>query len=111
MVTPAVISSSQMMPMVFCASLLPCPMLYSADETSCRRRNQASTRLGDARRQAQDTAIISSAPSVIPSIGEMKMKAAVLSIPGASSGPVPDLASVAPIIPPISACEELDGMP
>ena len=52
-----------------------------------------------------------SAPSVMPSSGEMKMNAAVLKMPGASSGPVPALAMVAPIMPPISACDELDGMP
>ena len=37
-VTPAAISSNQMMPMVFCASLLPWPMLYAAEETSCSAR-------------------------------------------------------------------------
>ena len=51
------------------------------------------------------------APSVMPSSGEMKMNIAVLMMPGASSGAVPALAIVAPIMPPISACEELDGMP
>jgi hypothetical protein len=41
----------------------------------------------------------------------MKMKATVLSTPLATSGPVPALATVAPTMPPISACELLDGMP
>ena len=41
----------------------------------------------------------------------MKMNDAVLMMPGASSGAVPALASAAPIMPPMSACEELDGMP
>ncbi len=39
------------------------------------------------------------------------MNATVLRIPGASSGAVPALASPAPIMPPISACEELEGIP
>ena len=47
----------------------------------------------------------------MPSSGATTMKVAVLMMPGASSGPVPALAIVAPIMPPISACEELDGMP
>jgi hypothetical protein len=61
--------------------------------------------------QAQDTPIISSPPSSMPSSGETKMKAAVFRMPGASSGATPALATVAPINPPISACDELDGMP
>ena len=35
-----------MIPIVFCASLVPCPRLYDAAERSCRRRNRPSTRLG-----------------------------------------------------------------
>ena len=40
-----------------------------------------------ARRQAQDTAIISSAPSVMPSSGETKMKIAVFGDAGRQQGP------------------------
>ena len=47
----------------------------------------------------------------MPSIGEITMKLAVLMMPGQSNGAVPALTSAAPIMPPISACEELDGMP
>jgi hypothetical protein len=39
------------------------------------------------------------------------MKATVFSRPLATSGPVPALATAAPTMPPISACELLDGMP
>jgi hypothetical protein len=39
------------------------------------------------------------------------MKSTVLPTPEAISGPVPDLAMTAPTMPPISACDELDGMP
>ena len=67
----------------------------------------AARRAGRATRRA----IMISAPSVMPSSGETKMKIAVLMMPGASSGAVPALAIVAPIMPPISACDELDGMP
>ena len=47
----------------------------------------------------------------MPSSGEMTMNAAVLRMPGQSSGAVPALTSAAPIMPPISACDELDGIP
>ena len=46
-----------------------------------------------------------------PIKGEMKMKATVLSTPATTSGPLPALASVAPTMPPMSACELLEGMP
>ncbi|MBS1163829.1 MAG: hypothetical protein H6R03_1725, partial [Burkholderiaceae bacterium] len=39
------------------------------------------------------------------------MNATVFRMPGAISGAAPALASVAPTMPPISACELLDGMP
>ncbi len=110
-VAPAEMSSSQMMPMVFCASLLPWPMLYIAEEASCSRRNQRSTLRGAARTHAHDTPIFSRAPSVNPRSGATKMNAAVFRMPGASSGSAPALARVAPIMPPMSACDELDGMP
>ena len=49
--------------------------------------------------------------SSIPSIGATTMNDTVLMMPGASSGPVPAFAIVAPIIPPMSACEDDDGSP
>ena len=78
---------------------------------SCSRRNRVSTLRGAERMQAHETAIISSAPSVMPSSGETMMNTAVFTMPGISSGAVPALAIVAPIMPPISACDELEGMP
>ena len=47
----------------------------------------------------------------MPSTGATTMKDEVLMMPGASSGPVPAFAIVAPIMPPISACEDEDGRP
>jgi len=46
-----------------------------------------------------------------PSRGEMKMKATILKMPLATSAPAPVLAITAPTMPPMSACEELLGMP
>ena len=41
----------------------------------------------------------------------MKMNDAVLRIPGQSSGVAPAFVNAEPIMPPMSACEELDGIP
>ena len=47
----------------------------------------------------------------MPSSGAMKMNATVFRSPAAISDQVPALATAAPTSPPISACEEDDGMP
>jgi hypothetical protein len=39
------------------------------------------------------------------------MNMMIFSRPEATSAPVPDLATAAPTMPPISACEDEDGMP
>ena len=70
-----------------------------------------STRAGLKRRKTQATTTIISEPSKKPNNGETKMKATVLSTPPATSEPMPDLAITAPTMPPISACDELLGMP
>src|SRR6476469_5750338 len=109
--TPAKISSIQMMPMVFWASLPPCPRLYEAAETSCRRRNQVSTLRGGVLTKIQDTASITSEPRMKPSSGDRMIQVTVLSRPPPTRAPVPDLATAAPTRPPIRACEDEDGMP
>ena len=75
------------------------------------RRNRLSTFSGDACRKTLATSTISSAPSRKPSTGETKMKITVFQMPAGISEPVPALAMTAPTMPPISACDELDGMP
>ncbi len=97
--------------MVFCASLPPWPRLYRPAETSCRRRNQLSTRIGVLRRKIHATTTISSEPRMKPSVGETRMKATVFQTPAPISASSPALAVTEPTMPPISACEELDGMP
>ena len=57
------------------------------------------------------TSTSSSEPNTKPSSGETKMKATVFSTPAAIRPEAPTLASVAPTMPPISACELLEGMP
>src|SRR6185369_10770355 len=107
----AAINSIQIMPMVFWASLLPCPRLYNAAETYCAERNQRSTRRGVERENIHDMASMSRMASAKPSAGDSKIAAEVLTNPLATSVPVPPLATAAPPRPPMSACEELDGMP
>ena len=70
-----------------------------------------SIRRGLKRRKIQATAIISAVPKINPSNGDKKMNATVFAMPDDTSDPVPDLASAAPISPPISACDDDDGIP
>ncbi len=78
---------------------------------SCSRRNQRSTFDGVLRTKIQDTASIRSAPNSMPTIGEMKMNATVLRMPAGINAQLPPLATAAPTRPPISACDDDDGMP
>ena len=68
-------------------------------------------RNGDLCLQTHATMTIISEPSRKPSSGEMTMKATVFQMPPATSASGPALATTAPAMPPISACDELDGMP
>src|ERR1700730_4432766 len=99
------------MPMVFCASLPPCPRLYIDAENNCPRRNHLSILPGVERTNTQDTSTIISAPRTNPSSGDKTMNRMILISPPAISEPVPALATAAPTRTPINACEEEDGMP
>ena len=54
---------------------------------------------------------VSRSASISPNIGESTMAAAVLPSPVHTIAPSPAFAVPAPTRPPISACDELDGMP
>src|SRR4029079_2273971 len=99
-----------MMPIVFWASFAPWPRLKSADDTSCSRRNQRSILPGCARRTIHATITIIPPPSSIPSTGEITMNSAVFAPPDWMTDD-PHLQKPAPIRPPTSACDELDGRP
>ena len=99
-----------MMPIVFCASFAPWPRLNSADERSCSRRNQRSILPGCLRRSIHATSTMIPPPSSIPSTGETTMNRAVLATPDWITDD-PPLQKPAPIRPPTSACDELDGSP
>src|SRR4051812_21912061 len=100
-----------MMPMVFCASLPPWPRLYDAADSNCKRRNHLSTRRGVERTNTHDTSSIMMEPKMKPSSGDKTINTTVLIKPAEISAPVPLLATAAPTRPPISACDDDDGMP
>ena len=68
-----------MMPIVFCASLVPCESENAAAETSWPRRNQRSTEPYGVLRKIHETATISAERRrAMPSSGESTMKESVL---------------------------------
>ena len=100
-----------MMPIVFCASLPPCPSEYSEAETNCRMRKARSTANGVERTDAQDTIATSTIASKNPTSGDSTMASNVLDSPLQTAAEIPALAIPPPTSPPISACELEDGIP
>src|ERR1044072_5949366 len=104
-------SNATMMPMVFWASLPPCPRLYAAADASCRRQNTPSTRAGVAWRNSHITASMITNPPAIPISGARKMNLATLTMPLTITAFVPTSAIPAPARPQIKACDEDVGSP
>src|SRR5712672_2545320 len=100
-----------MMPMVFCASLPPCPSEYIEAEANCRIRKARSTANGVDRTDAQDTIATSTSASKNPTSGESTIAANVFDSPLQTAAEIPALAIPAPTSPPIKACELEDGIP
>src|SRR5258708_2009901 len=67
------IMAAPMIPITFWASLLPCPRLSRAEDTSCNRRNQLSARYGLARRQILIMRMEIKKPMTIPIKGARKI--------------------------------------
>ena len=63
-------SASAMMPIVFCASFVPCVNATKLPETICARRKTRFTLLGERRRMIQMIAIISAKAIANPSSGD-----------------------------------------
>ena len=70
---PDVTRTPAMIPMVFCASLVPCPRLNSAAEISCNRRKYLSTLDGALPRKIHCSIVMKKRPSTIPITGERTM--------------------------------------
>src|SRR5689334_4664863 len=110
-VTCAAMSSIQMMPMVFCASLPPWPRLYAAADNNCSLRNQASIFCGARFRNSQKMATMNVKPRINPMTGATTMKIKVLYQPSTIITCQPERMMAAPAYPPINACEEDVGRP
>src|SRR6202035_4497554 len=74
-------SSTAMMPIVFCASLPPCPSEYSEAEANCRMRKARSTANGVERTDAQDTIATSTSASKNPTSGDSTIASSVFDNP------------------------------
>ena len=85
-----------MIPIVFCASFVPCPNEYSAAETSCSTRNALSTRRGNDRRSAHDSATVSTSARTKPITGATTMNTSVFVQPLAMIAANPAFATAAP---------------
>src|SRR6202047_1917739 len=98
-----------MMPMVFCASLPPCPSEYIEAEANCRIRKARSTANGVERTEAQDTIATSASASRNPTSGDSTIASKVLDRPLQTAAESPALAMPPPNSPPINAWELEDG--
>ena len=131
----AAASASAMMPIVFCASFMPCERPMKPDDTICTFANTLLTMRGRAARPMRPPRLprndssasrnpMTMKPSMNPAAGETTIgRITLLSRPlpchQCSAGIdqmiecqlLPVAASAAPHRPPISACEELDGRP
>ena len=85
-----------MIPIVFWASLVPCPSEYSAADTSCSSRNARSTRRGKERRSTQDKRTVNARARVSPRSGATTMKISVLTHPEVMMAANPAFATAAP---------------
>src|SRR6195952_2888396 len=108
---PCEYSSTAMIPMVFCASLPPCPSEYSDAETNCRIRKARSTANGVERTDSHDTIATSTSASRKPTTGDSTIASSALDNPLQTAADSPALARPAPSSPPIKAWELLEGMP
>ena len=108
------ISASVMMPIVFCASLVPCASASSAAGDELPEPEAAVDR---ARAQAADDPVDDAGSrarrrrrrgSARSSAGTMTFSTQAVAVDRADA---PLAANAAPTTPPISACEELDGSP
>ena len=111
-ILPLANSASAMMPMVFWASLAPCEKAMNPAEIGCRRRNHVLTGPCERLRTSQMRPVMSSQAPAKPRSGEPIIGTMTLSkTPLQMTPSTPAEAIIAPMRPPKSACEELEGMP
>ena len=101
-----------MMPIVFWASLAPCPRLNAAADTSCSTRKLRSTVRGRRLRcTSHMIPMISTKASARPIKGEYTMNTPMVWRPSKITASQPALATAAPTSPPTRACDDDEGRP
>src|SRR5262245_56005459 len=110
-----------MIPIDFCASLEPCEKAMKPAESNCKLRKARLTRDGLTRRTTHTSVTINTKPPSSPKTGEstnaIRANVTPSDVPKAHSdslAPAPSQTAwhhAEPTMPPISACDELDGMP
>jgi hypothetical protein len=101
-----------MMPIDFCASFDPCANAIRLDEISCARRAIRFTVAARERRKIHVSAIIRLSAMKKPAAGDEISGTSTLRCSAPQlNAEKPPRATTAPASEPISACDELDGMP
>src|SRR5882757_2479520 len=107
---PTVTSVRVITPMVFCASLVPCDSAtIEADTTCVRRKNEVSVPCSTRRAIRYSTAVATSATTPATTGDSTRGSSTLLATLENWMASDPAYTQVAPISPPNSACEELDG--
>src|SRR5580693_7052784 len=109
---PLAISARVMTPMVFCASLVPCASETTQAEPTCPMRKPCLREPSVSDLVIRYSSQVPHAAMPAAMIGDRTAGSTTLETrPCHSTALPPAAASVDPITPPISACEELEGMP
>ena len=105
-------NANVMMPMDFCASFDPCEKAMPQAETSCRRRDATRTVPGRKFLAIQVSPTITKKATMKPSVGDKTNGTSTFCVSACHlKADRPACATTAPPSPPISAWDELDGMP
>src|SRR3984893_7012255 len=109
---PLAISARVITPIVFCASLVPCASETTQAEPTCPIRKPCLRAPSVSDLVIRYSSQVPQAATPAAMIGERTAGSTTLETsPCQSTALPPAAASVDPTTPPMSACEELDGMP
>src|SRR5579862_2476101 len=105
-------SARVMMPMVFCASLVPCARETMHADPTCPMRKPWLRDLADILLLIRYSSQVPTAATRAAITGDRMAGMMTFDTrPDHKTAEPPAAASVAPMTPPMMACEELDGMP
>src|SRR6478735_8606605 len=109
---PAAMSASRMMPIDFCASLVPCARETSDAEPTWPQRNaRVETSSGTSRVRRATSHVPTLATPIATSGASSAGMSTFAATPVQMTPDVPTAASTEPTTPPMRACDELDGRP